>query len=135
MIILSTSTSYNFQLLLMQTVILLQEPQITETWIGDLWMGKVAIKHPKKKLFLGPMKKKTKINLRKMLQQNNSREDSPKAKKVSMKEAIQKMKVVPMETLGMVPTVHSLDIHQDHHNKHTIAELLARTFHDQWDKI
>jgi len=81
MIILSTSTSSNFQLLLTQTVILLPEPQITEIWIGDLWMGKVAIKHPKKKLFLGPMKKKTKINLKKMLQQNNSREDSPKAKK------------------------------------------------------
>lgn len=98
-------------------------------------MVKMATKHPKKKLFLGPMRKKTKINLRKMLQQNNSRVDSPKAKKVSMKEAIQKMRLVPMETLGMVPTVYNLDIHQDHHNKHTIAELLARTFHDQWDKI
>lgn len=134
MIILSTSTSSNFQLLLMQTVILLLEPQITEIWIGDQWMGKVAIKHPKKKLFLGPMKKKTKINLKKMQQQNNLKVDNPKAKKVSMKEAIQKMRVVPMETLGMVPMVHSLDIHQDHLSKHTIAELLARTFHDQWDK-
>lgn len=134
MIILSTSTSSNFQLLLMQTVILLLEPQITEIWIGDQWMGKVAIKHPKKKLFLGPMKKKTKINLKKMQQQNNLKVDNPKAKKVSMKEAIQKMRVVPMETLGMVPMVHSLDIHQDHLSKHTIAELLARTFQDQWDK-
>jgi hypothetical protein len=97
-------------------------------------MGKVAIKHPKKKLYLGPMKKKTKINLKKMQQQNNLKVDNPKAKKVSMKEAIQKMRVVPMETLGMVPMVHSLDIHQDHLSKHTIAELLARTFHDQWDK-